>query len=101
MENSRPKLLEPEVIEAILLDRSNRLQELIDVGRFDDAVSIGEEFDECRFPCPIRPKDAEEFTRVNFNVQWVERNEFAVSLSHVNCTYEGLCIIAHNLTNQL
>ena len=46
MENSRPKLLEPEVIEFILLDRSNRLQELIDVGRFDDAVSIGEEFDE-------------------------------------------------------
>jgi len=46
MENSRPKLLEPEVIETILLDRSNRLQELIDVGRFDDAVSIGEEFDE-------------------------------------------------------
>ena len=46
MENSRPKLLEPEVIETILLDRSNRLQELIDEGRFDDAVSIGEEFDE-------------------------------------------------------
>lgn len=46
MENSRPKLLEPEVIESILLDRSNRLQELIDEGRFDDAVSIGEEFDE-------------------------------------------------------
>jgi len=46
MDNSRPKLLEPEVIEAILLDRSNRLQELIDAGRFDDAVSIGEEFDE-------------------------------------------------------
>ena len=46
MENSRPNLLEPEVIEAILLDRMDRLQELIDDGRFDDAVSIGEEFDE-------------------------------------------------------
>jgi len=46
MENSRPNLLESEVIESILLDRSNRLQELIDEGRFDDAVSIGEEFDE-------------------------------------------------------
>jgi hypothetical protein len=46
MENSRPKLLEPEVMEAILLDRMDRLQELIDDGRFDDAVSIGEEFDE-------------------------------------------------------
>jgi len=46
MENSRPNLLEPEVIETILLDRMNRLQELIDEGRFDDAVSIGEEFDE-------------------------------------------------------
>lgn len=46
MDNSKPKLLEQEVIETILLDRSNRLQELIDQGRFDDAVSIGEEFDE-------------------------------------------------------
>ncbi len=46
MENSRPNLLEPEVIKAILLDRMDRLQELIDDGRFDDAVSIGEEFDE-------------------------------------------------------
>ncbi len=45
MENSR-KLLTPEVIETILKDRSNRMQELLEVGKFEDAVSIGEEFDE-------------------------------------------------------
>jgi len=46
MENSRPKLLDQEIIDTILIDRSNRLQELLEEGRFDDAVSIGEEFDE-------------------------------------------------------
>ena len=38
--------LTPEVIETILKDRSNRMQELLEVGKFEDAVSIGEEFDE-------------------------------------------------------
>lgn len=42
----RPKLLDQEIINTILRDRSNRLQELLEEGRFDDAVSIGEEFDE-------------------------------------------------------
>ena len=46
MENGRPKLLDQEIINAILRDRSNRLQELLEEGRFDEAVSIGEEFDE-------------------------------------------------------
>ena len=45
MENSK-KLLTQDVIETILKDRSNRMQELLEVGRFEDAVSIGEELDE-------------------------------------------------------
>lgn len=46
MKEGRPKLLDQEIIDTILRDRSNRLQELLEEGRFDDAVSIGEEFDE-------------------------------------------------------
>jgi len=35
-----------ESLEEILKDRSNRLEELLNEGRFEDAISIGEEFDE-------------------------------------------------------
>ena len=35
-----------EDLEVILKDRSNRLEELLNEGRFEDAISIGEEFDE-------------------------------------------------------
>lgn len=35
-----------ESLEEILRDRTNRLEELINEGRFEDAISIGEEFDE-------------------------------------------------------
>ena len=40
------KLLSPSVIDAILQDRGDRMQELLVLGRFEDAVCIGEEFDE-------------------------------------------------------
>jgi len=35
-----------EFIEQILKERTERLEFLIDQGRFEDAISIGEEFDE-------------------------------------------------------
>lgn len=35
-----------ESLEEILKDRSNRLEELLNEGRFEDAIAIGEEFDE-------------------------------------------------------
>ena len=35
-----------QVIEQILKERTERLEFLIDEGRFEDAISIGEEFDE-------------------------------------------------------
>lgn len=35
-----------EFIDQILKDMTNRLEELISEGRFEDAISIGEEFDE-------------------------------------------------------
>lgn len=35
-----------ENLEEILKDRSSRIEELINLGRFEDAISIGEEFDE-------------------------------------------------------
>ena len=40
------KLLTPSLIDSILQDRGDRMQELLEVGRFEDAVCIGEEFDE-------------------------------------------------------
>ena len=35
-----------QFIEQILKERTERLEFLIDEGRFEDAISIGEEFDE-------------------------------------------------------
>jgi len=35
-----------QYIDEILKDRTERLEFLIDEGRFEDAISIGEEFDE-------------------------------------------------------
>jgi len=35
-----------QVIEQILKERTERLEFLVDEGRFEDAISIGEEFDE-------------------------------------------------------
>lgn len=40
------KLLSPNLVESILQDRGDRMQELLELGRFEDAVCIGEEFDE-------------------------------------------------------
>jgi|TARA_B100000085_G_scaffold12539_1_gene10854 hypothetical protein len=38
--------MDNQVIEQILKERTERLEFLIDEGRFEDAISIGEEFDE-------------------------------------------------------
>lgn len=38
--------MDNQFIEQILKERTERLEFLIDEGRFEDAISIGEEFDE-------------------------------------------------------
>jgi hypothetical protein len=39
-------MADKQFIEQILKERTERLEFLIDEGRFEDAISIGEEFDE-------------------------------------------------------
>ena len=39
-------MVNQQYIEQILKDRTERLEFLVNEGRFEDAISIGEEFDE-------------------------------------------------------
>lgn len=39
-------MADKQFIEQILKERTERLEFLVDEGRFEDAISIGEEFDE-------------------------------------------------------
>lgn len=44
-----------EIFDTILKDRCDRFQQLIEEGRYEDALSIGEEFDEWIAVCQTWP----------------------------------------------
>ena len=46
-----------KIFDTILRERCDRFQELIEEGRYEDAISIGEEFDEWIAVCQSWPTE--------------------------------------------
>jgi hypothetical protein len=44
-----------EILDSILKERCDRFQQLLEEGRYEDAISIGEEFDEWIATCQSWP----------------------------------------------
>lgn len=50
-------MIETKILDKILRERCDRFQQLLEEGRYEDAISIGEEFDEWIAVCQSWPTD--------------------------------------------